>query len=114
MRRVILESPFAGADDLERERNRRYLAACLRDSLIRGEAPFASHAIYAAPGVLEDTDPAERALGIKAGFAWREVAEATALYVDYGITPGMRLGLEHAERMGHIIEHRWLFNASER
>lgn len=100
MRRVILESPYAGLDDLERERNRRYLAACLRDSLMRGEAPFASHGLYTLPGALVDDDPAERTLGIDAGFAWRVVAEATALYVDYGITTGMRLGLEHAERMG--------------
>lgn len=41
MRRVIIESPYHG----NVERNLRYLRACLRDSLLRGEAPFASHGL---------------------------------------------------------------------
>lgn len=50
MRRVIIESPYAG----NVEANATYLRRCLRDSLLRGEAPFASHAIYTLPGVLDD------------------------------------------------------------
>lgn len=52
MRRVIVESPYAG----DIERNMRYLRACLADCLRRGEAPFASHAIYTQPGVLDDSE----------------------------------------------------------
>ena len=73
MKRVILESPYAG--DLGR--NIKYPRACLRDSIHRGEAPLASHLLYTQEGVLDDGDPEERKLGIEAGLAWGPVAEAT-------------------------------------
>lgn len=102
MRRVIIESPLAG----DVARNRRYLTACLRDSLLRGEAPFASHAIYVGP--LDDDIREERDRGIAAGFAWRSAAHATVVYEDLGISRGMQLGIEAAEAMGHPIEMRKL------
>lgn len=102
MRRVIIESPLAG----NVARNRRYLTACLRDSLLRGEAPFASHAIYVGP--LDDDKPDERERGIAAGFAWRSHADATVVYEDLGISRGMQLGIDAAESMGHPIERRRL------
>lgn len=104
MRRVILESPYAG----DVERNLRYLRACMRDCLLRGEAPFASHALYTQPGVLDDNDPAERELGIQAGFAWRAVAIATVVYDDLGMTRGMIAGVAHAISIGHPVERRQL------
>jgi len=104
MRRVIVESPYAG----DIERNLRYLRACLRDCLLRGEAPFASHALFTQPGVLRDEIPTERELGIEAGFAWRAAADATIFYEDLGTTRGMIAGLEHAVSCGHVIEHRKL------
>lgn len=104
VRRVIIESPYAG----DVERNLRYLRACMADCLARGEAPFASHGLYTQPGVLDDDVPSERSLGIRAGFAWREVAEATVVYTDLGMSTGMRFGVEDAERMGRPVEHRKL------
>lgn len=109
MRRVVIETPFAG----DIPRNLKYLRSCMRDCLLRGEAPFASHAIYTQPGVLDDGDPAYRKLGMNAGFAWRIVAEATVVYTDLGITLGMDLGIKHAEALadqqrGHTVEYRKL------
>lgn len=105
MRLVIVESPFAG--DLER--NTRYLRACLADCLGRGEAPFASHGLYTQPGVLDDSDPAQRAVGIEAGFAWREMSEATVVYTDLGVSRGMIAGIKHAQTVSeHAIEYREL------
>ena len=111
MRRVIIESPYAG----DVEKNLRYLRAAMADSLSRGEAPFASHGLYTQPGVLDDTNPAERVLGIEAGFAWREVANATIVYADLGISPGMQSGIDAAfgamkrgEANCHPIEVRYL------
>lgn len=71
--RVIVESPYAGDID----RNVRYVRACMRDCLLllRGESPFASHALYTQEGVLRDDVPEERMHGISAGFAWREAAD---------------------------------------
>lgn len=108
MKRVIVESPYAGDVEL----NLRYLRACLADCLKRGEAPFASHAIYTQPGVLDDTKPEERDLGIRAGFAWRTMADATVVYTDLGMSRGMIAGLKDAQRCddagGHAIEFREL------
>lgn len=100
---MIVESPYAG----DVERNLRYLRACLADCLRRGEAPFASHGLYTQPGVLDDGDPEQRSLGIAAGFAWRYVAAATVVYVDLGITDGMRAGIADAARLcrGPVHDH---------
>ncbi len=104
MRRVILESPYAG----DIERNVKYARACLRDSLLRGEAPITSHLLYTQPGVLQDEVPAERQHGIDAGLAWREVAEVTVVYTDLGITRGMEYGISAAVAVGLHIENRTL------
>lgn len=85
MRRVIVESPYAGDVGL----NIAYARACLLDCLRRGEAPIASHLLYTQPGVLDDNIPAERALGIDAGLAWRAVADAAVFYIDLGWSRGM-------------------------
>ncbi len=75
---------------------------------MRGEAPFASHAIYTLPGVLRDDDPEERALGIRAGFAYRPAVEATIVYTDLGISPGMEAGIKDAALYNRIVEKRSL------
>jgi len=104
MRRVIIESPYAGNVEL----NLRYLRAAMRDCLDRGEAPFASHGLYTQDGVLDDNIPAQRDLGIAAGFAWRIVADATVVYTDLGITIGMEFGIAHADECGRAVEYRTL------
>lgn len=101
---VIVESPYQG----DVARNERYLDACLRDSLRRGEAPFASHGLYTRPGVLRDSDPVERELGIQTGFAFRRAAAFTVVYTDLGISDGMRRGIEDAQKIGGAVEFRQL------
>ena len=102
MTRVILESPFAG----EVERNIEYARRCVRDSLSHGEAPIASHLLYTQDGILDDTIPTEREWGINAGLAWKCVAEKHVVYVDYGITMGMKFGLDYAARQGLPVFRR--------
>lgn len=104
MRRVIVESPYAG----DIEENIAYARACVRDSLSRGEAPVASHLLYTQPGILRDEEPAERQWGIDAGLAWGAVAEATVVYIDRGISRGMQYGIDNAKRAGRAIEYRRL------
>lgn len=96
MKRVIIESPYAG----DVERNIRYARACMADALKRGEAPFASHALYTQPGVLDDDKPDERKLGITAGFEWGRIAHAIAFYCDLGMSPGMIAAMEHWQSTG--------------
>ena len=102
MKLVIIESPFAG----DVEANIAYARMCMRDSLGRGEAPFASHLLYPQPGILDDGIHFERRLGIAAGIAWGAVAELTAVYADRGISPGMQEGIRAAELLNRPIEYR--------
>lgn len=104
MIRVILESPYAG----DIEANTTYARRALRDSLLRGEAPIASHLLYTQPGVLDDGHPQEREMGIQAGLAWGHEAALTAVYCDRGISRGMRYGIERALQEGRPVEMRYL------
>lgn len=108
MRLVIVESPFAPSLTANEEEHVAYARSCLADCLLRGEAPYASHLLYTQEGVLDDTDPDERALGIEAGIAWGERADAVVVYTDYGISRGMQYGIERATRRGTPIEYRSL------
>ena len=102
MRLVILESPYAG----DIERNIKYARMCIKNSLSLGESPIASHLLYTQEGILDDTVPGERILGIRAGLAWLKVAEASVIYADYGITSGMEQGALAAQKQGLPIEYR--------
>lgn len=108
MRLVILESPYAASTPEGVRANVEYARACLRDSLMRGESPIASHLLYTQPGVLDDTIPDERQGGIDAGLAWRKVAEASVVYTDRGISAGMQYGIQAAKDAGIRIEMRRL------
>jgi hypothetical protein len=102
MKLVILESPFA-QDPGEMV---KYGRKCLHDSILRGEAPIASHLLVTQPGVLDDTDRVERSLGIAAGHAWLAAAHLAVFYTDFGMSEGMKLGLERANRAGVLVEER--------
>lgn len=99
---VILESPFAG----DMVANRAYAIRCLRDSLQRGEAPFASHVLYTE--ALDDTLPEERTAGIEAGLAIGKYASKTVVYTDRGISSGMLYGINRAHAEGRPVEYRTL------
>lgn len=112
MKRVVIESPYAGKDrdDVDGiRRHLRYLRAAMHDCVVNhNESPYASHGLLPQPSVLCDEDEAERTLGIHAGFAWREVAEATVVYTDLGTSRGMEYGIKDAEKKGRPIEYRSL------
>lgn len=105
MVRVILESPFAG----DVKNNIKYARACVRDSLIRGESPIASHLLYTQKGVLQDEIPEERQWGIDAGLAWKCVAEKHVFYVDHGMSTGMKYALKYATENSLPVEFRELY-----
>lgn len=103
---VVIESPYGARWFWQRWRNRRYARACVRDSLMRGESPIASHLLYTQRGILRDGVAEERELGIEAGLSW--VANATAVYTDLGISAGMKRGIAAAEARGIPVEMRSL------
>jgi hypothetical protein len=109
MKRVIIESPYAGSF----KKNLAYARACVKDSLLRGEAPIASHLLYTQEGILNDSIPEERRLGIDAGLAWTEVAEAHIFYIDYGYSRGMEQARKIAEENTIPIEERTIYRLEE-
>jgi hypothetical protein len=102
MRKVIIESPYAGDVD----RNVAYARVCMKDALERGDAPIASHLLYTQPGVLDDNDPDQRTHGIDAGLEWAGIADLVAVYMDLGMSPGMEAALERYARDGVSLEFR--------
>lgn len=105
MRRVIIESPYAG-NMIQRWFNIRYARKCVRDALRRGDAPIASHLLYTQRGILDDAKPTERQWGIDAGLVWKVVAEASVVYTDRGISRGMQYGIDAALSAGVPVEYR--------
>ena len=101
---VIIESPYAGDVDT----NIKFARACMRDSLNRGEAPFAMHLLYTQEQILNDDIPKERDWGIEAGLAWGKHASKTVVYTNLGITSGMDLGIQRAIEEGREVEYREL------
>lgn len=106
MRCVLIESPYGSPDPAIVERNVRYARACLKDSLDRGEAPFASHLLYTQ--VYDDNNHELRKRGIEAGLAIGKLMDKTVVYTDLGISEGMHYGIRAAEEAGRPIEYRKL------
>lgn len=105
MKRVILESPYAG----DIERNLNYARQCVKHSLSLNEAPIASHLLYTQDGILNDDIESERMWGINAGLAWKEVADLHVFYIDYGISKGMQYAMDYNTENNIPFEIRKLF-----
>lgn len=98
-RKVIIESPYRG----DVERNKAYLKLAMLDSIMRGEAPSASHKLYT--DILDDNDEKERQLGLNLGFAWLQAADLVAFYIDWGMSPGMSACLEDLRTFRFRVPH---------
>ncbi len=107
LRRVIIESPYAGDISV----NRRFARACIRDSISREEAPLASHLLY--PQCFPNQSPETRRTGIDAGQAWIIAADALVVYINLGITSGMQISIDRARKLEITIERRMLESWSE-
>ncbi len=111
MRRVILETPFKGKDWTDTDENIRFARLCGHDSIAcHNEAWFASHLLYTQEGVLNDRIPEERNLGIEGGFAWKEIADLTVVYINRGISRGMHFGVRKSIVLKQPVEYRVLPN----
>lgn len=109
MKRVIIESPFAGNCNL----NVAYARLAVRHSLSLGEAPIASHLLYTQYTILDDNNNHERQWGIDAGLAWKHVAEKQIFYIDLGWSNGMNYAKEFCVSHNIEIEERRILSESE-
>ena len=103
-RLVVIESPYSG-DVIS---NVEYAKAAIRDSLSRGECPIASHLLYTQEGLLDDTDPVQRVLGIEAGHNWIPKADLVVVYADRGLSAGMQQGIHYALKHSIPVEYRYI------
>lgn len=106
---VIIESPWKASSVSEQLRNRNYALKCMKDSISKGEAPYASHLLYTQ--ILKEENMEERNLSIDLGLQWGEKATKTVVYQDLGITSGMNYGIRNAIRLGREVEYRNIPNA---
>jgi len=110
VRFVDVETPYMGKNEDEVRRNLLYARACVRDCLLRGETPFASHLFFTQPGILDDNVQTEREMGIDAGKILIESLPGivTVVYQNLGISKGMQYGIDRATKNSRIIEYRLL------
>jgi len=119
MKLVVIESPLCGrppercptflrplVERVLRERNRHFAFACMRFELAKGNAPYASHVTFDQPGLLEDSKPEQRALGIAVGQAWSAVGNSRSFFETRGMSGGMLLGEANAKAAGQA-RHYW-------
>jgi hypothetical protein len=93
-RRVVLELPH-GADA-------GYERAAFLDSVARGEAPISASALHAEDGLVDASD------GRRIHEVWGVFADATIVYADLGVTPGMQAAVDDARLSGREVEIRRL------
>lgn len=115
---VVLESPWAGLGAAKATSLRElegcpavdYLRQCIRDSLARGEIPWASHAMLALTRALYEEDPDQRQEGIDVGKDMIKThAALVAAYTDHGISKGMREAITWARMHGKPVEFRKIY-----
>jgi len=108
---TIIVSPLRGESVEQMEHNKDYARTALRNSLLRGESPFASHLLYTQ--VLNDCIPEERAAGINAAAGLFPMADRVAVYFDRGISEGMRSEIDLAVKSGVRVVYRTMKKPTE-
>lgn len=103
IRRVVLESPYAGDTD----RNISYARRAILDCISRGESPIASHLLFPT-FILDDNVAASRRMGIDLGLAWHHACDAVVFYADLGFSPGMDGARTHCLAHGIHWEIRYI------
>jgi len=107
VRKVSIESPLkpigrhgSSEEDHKREyeENVAYARAAMLDCIQRGEAPFASHLLYTQ--VLDDAEADERKTGMRAGMHIGDAMDARVVYIDLGVSVGMRAAITRAINPG--------------
>jgi hypothetical protein len=94
---------------LDRRANVKYARQAMLHAIMKGDTPMVSHLLYTQ--CLDDNDTHDRKLGIECGLSWGPSAEATVVYIDRGMSEGMRFGIARARTAGRRVEYRtvnWL------
>lgn len=93
MKLIYVAPPYAG----DVKRNLEYAKAVCRVVMDSGHAFFAPHLLY--PGLLDDSVPQERRLDMDMGLAVLVRYDELWVFGDT-VSPGMRMEMGEAERLG--------------
>lgn len=105
---VMIESPLEPSVGRSREEHTDYARECVRDSILRGEAPFSAYLAYLQTGVLNHKIPFELKRAHDAKLAWLEIADFMAVYIDYGVSANMQHTIDIAGKYFVPITYRRL------
>lgn len=95
--RVFICSRYAG--NIERNVSVAKAFCCM--AVEAGIAPFAPHLLY--PQFMDDNNPAQRELGISMGLQFMEACNEVWVYIGNGVSEGMRIEMEHAQRLSKQV-----------
>jgi hypothetical protein len=82
---------------VDRAINRRYAKLCLRDALLRGEHPYASHVLFDVPAEQGKLREREARACMRSGTAWGAHGEVRAYYIDRGLSAEMRAAMRDSD-----------------
>ena len=95
---VFICSPYSGDINRNTQNARRYL----KFAADKGAIPFASHLLYSL--ILDDSDPAQRELGLFFGMVWLCKCDELWAFGD-DISAGMKSEIEKAKRRGMLVRY---------
>lgn len=107
---AVIITPFAAEDYSKAAAVKRYGDRCIKDSVQRGESPVASHLFYY--DVLNVKNPIERDIGLLSQLTWIPKCDIVVVYVDFGITPAMRVAINVAQLKSKKLEFRTIGSVS--
>ena len=93
---VYIASPYAG----DVEANLAFAGQAGRYCMMQGGIPVIPHMMY--PAFLDDTDPAQRGLGIETGLRLMEACDCVWICGDY-VSAGMKQELAFANEIGKEV-----------
>lgn len=101
MKRVYVISRLRESEGRTLAQNIDLAERLARAAVLAGVSPLPPHALYTR--FLNDNDPGERFLGMRAGAAWLPAAEEAWVFTRHGISSGMAEEIETAARLGVAV-----------
>lgn len=108
---IYLSSPLSGKTESDVDRNIAFVKRAARFAIKQGVMPYIPH--LTLPTILNDKDPEERALGISLDLDLLERCDELWMFVENGISSGMKTEQEAAERFGIPITVIYDLTAAE-
>src|SRR5262245_30775558 len=104
---ALVISPYRGDQPGMLELNKAYLNVAIRDAVIRGYSPVATHKMFTES--LNDNDPTERILGMQQRDTFMRVSEGGWVNTDLEVSNGMKEDIEALKKRGIPVDYVYLY-----